>query len=1008
MLGRLLKTLTALILVLLLALPMAAALSAPVEAQKGPAVDRVEWFRVPIPDVEPAIKAGTIDLYIFGRIPGDMAARLAATPEIKIVTAPSGLTDIVLNPAPVQIVKLPGILSKEAAALALGVNPILVRYVKPLPAEKKTEVELCGIVDLTNKTGVEEVFKAIKDDRVIGFNPFCIRELRFELNYAFDRETILKEIYRGFATIKYTFYGPDDPTYTELADLMAKYVFTYDFERARRRIADIMTSAGADLIGGKWHYRGQRIDIIGIIRVEDERLLLGRAFALELVKLGFNVIPSELAFGPAIDIVYGTNPIDFKWHFYTEGWGKGVLDRWDPGNLAQFGADIIGYLPGWAEPEYWNYKHELTIDGKNASDYAREAYYMLVKSKEEWLDALRKGTELAILESVRIWGFATHDKWPVRAEVKGLTIDLGAGLRSPYNCRGWYVEGRKDIKIGHLWVWTATTVWNTYRGFRDVYSVDPARCTYDFVVWRHPFTGMPIGFRVTFAVETAGPDGKLKVPDDAIWWDAERGTWVYAKDIGRTEATSKVVFDMSRFLGAKWHSGQTITWADLLGSLALYLDAAYNTEKAKIEREYATVYKENFDTVVAVRPVGNNLEVYVNFWHFEPAYIADWATWATTTSLPFELVAAQDYVGYVSKERALSLTRARAERLPWLSLVIKADAELIVKHFTEGRIKYDDYKKFITTPDGKTLMTADEWASRVRVLSDWFTKTGTVWISNGPYMLTYYSSEEQKLILEAFRDPTYPFGPIAYGEATPVSIAAVKAPLIPVGGSTEIIVDARGVGDIFIKYLIRDPATKAVVASGSAEKAPVGFVIKLPVDVTTLLLPYTVYELLVIAYSSEVILPTEIIIRIQTVPAELIEQIAGVGKSVEELEERLRAINEDLLKRIAEVRGGLSEELAKSVTILTETFTKALEGLGEATASSIKALGAEMGKSLGDLKTSTEDRISSVERKLSTDIQTVGGTAEAAQSTARWALIVSIVNLIILLAIAGMLFMRRS
>ncbi len=1002
MLGSLLRILTTLSLILLLVLPIAAALPAPVEAQKGPAVDRVEWFRVPIADVEPAIKAGTIDLYIFGRIPGDMAARLAATPGIKIVTAAAGLTDLGLNPAPVHIIKLPGTLTKEAAALALGVNPLLVRYVKPLPAERKTEIELCGIVDPLPK-GAEEIFKSDKAT----FNPFCIRELRFELNYVFDRETILREVYRGFANIKYTFYGPDDPTYTELADLIAKYAFGYDFERAKRRITDIMMAAGADLVGGKWHYKGKRIDIIGIIRVEDERLLLGRAFALELVKLGFNVIPSELAFGPAISIVYGTNPIDFQWHFYTEGWGKGVLDRWDPGNLAQFGADILAYLPGWGEPEYWNYKHELTIDGKNASDYARKAWYMEVKDKEEWLDALRKGTELAILESVRIWGFATHDKWPVRAEVKGLTVDLGAGLRSPYNCRGWFVEGKKDIKVGHLWVWTATTVWNTYRGFRDVYSVDPARCTYDFVVWRHPFTGMPIGFRTTFTVETAGPEGKLKVPDDAIWWDAEKGAWVYAKDLGRAEATSKVVFDMSKFLGAKWHNGQTITWADLLGTLALYLDAAYNAEKAKIEGEYVRVYKENFDTVVAVRPVGNNLEVYVNFWHFEPAYIADWATWATTTSLPFELVAGQDYVGYVSKERALSLTRAGAVGIPWLSLVIKADAELIVKHFTEGRIKYDDYKKFLTMPDGKALMTADEWASRVRALSGWFAKTGTAWISNGPYMLTYYSSEEQKLILEAFRDPTYPFGPIAYGEAAPVSIVAVKAPLIPVGGSTEIIVDARGVGDIFVKYLIRDPVTKAVVASGSAERAREGFVIKLPVDVTTLLLPYAVYELLIIAYSSDVTLPTEVIARIQTVPAELVEKLADVGKSVEELDERLRAINEDLLKRIAEVRGALSEDIAKSVTLLSDTFTKALEGLGKATGDSIRALGTEMGRSLGDLRTATEDRISGVERKLATDIQTVGATAEAAQSTARWALIVGVVNLIILLAIAGMLFMRR-
>ncbi len=997
---------TALILALLLVLPLVLA-ATPAEAQvKGPAVDRVEWFRVNIPDVPAAIRAGKIDLYIFGRLPAAMAEELAATPGIRIVTAPSGLTDIVLNPAPVQILKFPGTVTKEVVALRLGVNPLLVRYVKYIPEEGKTLVELCGVVDVPK--GVEEVFRA----KEVNFNPFCIREIRFELQYAFDRERIAREVYRGFAIIKYTFYGPDDPTYTDLADVIAKYAFEYNFERAKRNIEDIMKAVGADLIGGKWHYRDKRVDIIGIIRVEDERLELGRSFALELVKLGFNVIPAELRFGPAIERVYGTNPIDFQWHFYTEGWGKGALDRYDAGNLAQFGADVLGYLPGWGDPEYWNYRHELTIDGRNASDYARDAYYMKVKSKEEWLDALRKGTDLAIRESIRIWGFATLDKWPVRAEVQGLTVDLGAGLRSPFNCRGWFVPGRTDIKVGHLWVWTETTAWNTFRGFRDVYSVDPARCTYDFVVWRHPFTGMPIPFRVKFTVETAGPDGKLKVPDDAIWFDVNKKTWVYARELGRTEATSKVVFDMSRFLGAKWHHGQVITWADLLGSLAIYLDAVYDPEKAKIERAFATLNREGFDTVVAVRPVGNNLEVYIDFWHFEPAYIADWATWATATTIPFELVVAQFYAGYIAKEFALDLTRARAENIPWLSLVFKPHAEKLVGYFKDGKIRFEDFTSYITTPTGP-LMTKDEWTARVKALTDWFDKYGLLWVSNGPYMITYFSSEEQKLILEAYRDPTYPFGPRdwVFGEVTPVSIKEVVAPLVPVGGSVKIVVRAEGPGVITVKYVIRDPVTKAVITSGVAESAPEGFVVKLPPDITNILNPFSVYEVLLIAYSTEVALPTESIVRIQTVPAGLLEEIEVVGRSVEELGKRLADVQSDLLRRMEELRGGLSKELADSVKALSDALTKSLEDLGRATSDAIRALGAEVGQRIATVDSrvaAVDDRITAVERKLSTDIQGVAQSSEAAQSTARLALIVGVINLVLLLAIAAMIFMRRS
>jgi len=1004
----LLRLALALSLIALLAVPLAPytlVAQAQAAATKGPAVDRVEWFRVNLPDVEAAITAGKIDLYIFGRVPGDVAVRLAATPGIRIVTAPSGLTDIILNPAPVQILKFPGRLDKDTVALRLGVHPIVIRYTEYLPDEGKTLVELCAAVE--PPSGVEEVFKSDK----VNFNPFCIRELRFELNYIFDRERLQREVYRGFATIKYTFYGPDDPTYTEIADIVAKYAFTYDPDRVKRRVTEIMTAAGAELREGKWTYKGKTINIVGIIRVEDERLLLGRFFATELLKLGFAVTPAEMTFGPAISTVYGTNPIDFEWFFYTEGWGKGVLDRWDPGNLAQFGANILGYLPGWLEPEYWNYKHELTIDGKNASDYAAAAYFMKVKSKEEWVDALRKGTELAILESIRGWGFATHDKWPVRADVRGLTVDLGAGLRSPYNCRGWYVEGRTDIKVGHLWVWTERTSWNTYGGFTDVYSVDPARCTYDFVVWRHPFTGMPIPFRASFTVETAGPDGKLKVPDDAIWFDATKGKWVYARELGRVEATSKVVFDLSKFLGAKWHNGQTITWADLLGSLALYLDAIYNPEKSRIEGAYASMWRPFYDTVVAIRPVGNSLEVYVDFWHFEPAYIADWATLATTTAVPFELVAAQDFVGFVTKERALTDTRARRESIPWLSLVVRKDAEPIARHFRDGRIKFEDYSKYITMPDGRILMTVDEWRARVSALLSWFDRTGTVWVSNGPYMLTYYSEVEQKLVLEAFRDPTYPFGPRdwVWGEAQPVAIAEVRAPLVPVGGSAKVIVVVRGAGEITVKYLIRDPETKEVVASGVAERvAPRQFAVNLPEELTNALRPFTVYELLLIAYSTEVALPTEVTVRLQTAPAEFIERFRGVEASVEELSKRLEEAQAALARSIEAVRGQLSEEMARGLTALSEALSKAISDLSAATTDAIRALGTEVGRQISDVRSATETRISEVETRLSDQINTAAETARSAESNARLALIVSVINLLILLGIAALVFTRRS
>jgi peptide/nickel transport system substrate-binding protein len=317
---------------------------------------------------------------------------------------------------------------------------------------------------------------------------------------------------------------------------------------------------------------------------------------------------------------------------------------------------------------------------------------------------------------------------------------------------------------------------------------------------------------------------------------------------------------------------------------------------------------------------------------------------------------------------------------------MKAHAEKVAGYFKDSRIKFDDFKSYVTTPAG-SLMTSSDWDARVRALLSWFDKTATLWVSNGPYMLTYYSSEEQKLILEAFRDPTYPFGPKDWvsGEAKPPGV-------------------------ITVKYVIRDPVTKAVIASGVAKQTAEGFVVELPETITNLLNPFAVYEVLVIVYSTDIALPTEVIARIQTVPAGFVQEITAIGQSVEELNKNLAAVQADMLRRMEELRGSLSAELASSIKALSDALTKSISDIGKATSDAIARLGSSVENKIAsaDAKISgVEDRITGVERKLSTDIQTVGQSAEAAQSNARLALIVSIVNLLVLLGVAAIIFTRR-
>lgn len=1019
--------------------------------QTGPATEEIEWISVGLEQVANALETGQIDVYIFGLRPA-AAQQLAGKPGVKLYQAFAGLVDIGLNPAPVMVVALPGQHDKASAAQALGIDPVAIAYVTYIPPDANldeiNDKPFVGVtIDKTDITIVELCAKPLAEvaqgeilweSDKYEINPFCFRDIRFALNYVIDRDFIIKNIYKGFAIAKYTFYGPDDPTYVELIDVIAKYKFGYNPDYARAVVTDTFTRLGAEMKGGIWYYKGKPVQVIGIIRQEDERLDIGNYFADQLEKvLGIKVLRQILPFGEAIPKVYFTDPRDFEWGFYTEGWGKGAIDRWDPWNLAQFAAAWLGWSPGWGDTTYWNYRND-TID-----EYSRATALGQIKSKEEFIDYIRKGTELGILESIRIWIAATLSTNPAVADIRGVTLDLGAGLRNPFFYRGVYKPGSDKIVVGHLHVFTASTIWQIYGGFDDVYSVDPMRATWDPFIWRHPFNGEPIAFRTPFTVETAGPEGKLAVPDDAIWWDAENDKWVYAKDLGRTEATSKVVFDMSKLIGAKWHHGQTIDWADVLAAWAVILDITYDPVKSSLESSIAGPNKESFDRIMAIKidPYQNTLEVYLNYWHFDPAYIADFAVLSLYN--PAELLFAHDYLAFVKKTYALSDTRSKAENLPHLNLVLEDHAKDIAAALEEmdfGTL----YKSFITLPDGTIPVSGgdvDAWfQARKEAVKEWIAAYKHAWISDGPFMLVEFSKDKDMLRLKAFRDPTYPFGPTdwVFGEPTPTSILSVNAPIVEPGQPARITVTASGLPPVHVKYIIRDPATGKVLAVGEAIPSAGAYVIELPPELTDTFEEYSAYELTVIAYSEQVALPAERVVTLQTT-ARVTEQIGKVSEAVSAAQEQIRAAQEQIAQLQEQLRATqeqmkqlqqqlqalgetLGEQFAAQLQQLVNTMTQQITTLADqvtALSKQVGALGDAVGKvaqqadSIAGQVAAISDTLGNLATKsdvkaVSDEVEALSSDVSAASSKANLAFIVSVINLVLLLAVLGLLFTRRS
>ncbi|MEK7848706.1 MAG: ABC transporter substrate-binding protein, partial [Chloroflexota bacterium] len=500
-------------------------------------------------------------------------------------------------------------------------------------------------------------------------NPLSLREVRSALQLLVNRAFIAQEVFRGLAQPMVTYVSPSDYDYLTVAELLREYDISYDPERGREMIGAAMRGAGATLKEGRWHYREKPIQLRFLIRVEDERREVGDLIRAELEKAGFAVIPVYQSFAPAILTVYGTDPQLLQWHLYTEGWGRGGAERFDYATANQMAAPWMGNMPGWKETGFWQY------DSPQLDELGQRLFRGDFATAQERNDLYRQIARQSLEESVRIWLVTVVNTFPGREEVQGVTEDAVAGPKSLFTLREAHIPGRDTLNVGSLWVWTERTTWNPIGGFGDVYSSDLWRNIHDPPLATHPFSGTPIPFRATFQVETAGPGGKLVLPPGAFLWDAKAGE--FRPVAPGSQAISKVTFDYSRYFSSRWHHGEPITLADLVYSLYQTFDLTYNEDKARVEPALATTSRPYLDTFKGFRLVeGDRLEVFVDQWHFDPNYIAAYASPAGL-GMPWEVLAAMDRLVFEERRAAYTNTAAQRFGVPWLSLVMPRDSLLL-------------------------------------------------------------------------------------------------------------------------------------------------------------------------------------------------------------------------------------------------------------------------------------------------------------------------------------------
>ena len=614
------------------------------------------------------------------------------------------------------------------------------------------------------------------------FNPFSIKDVRFALNYLVDRKLIVNELMGGYGSPIISYYGPSDPEYLTILQELEKFNFKYNPNLAEEIITKSLKEKGAVKVDEKWEINGSPIEIRIFIRSDDPvRKSIGEILAIEIERIGFTVNKDFGDLNKAFVIVYGSNPSDLKWNLYTEGWARSAFVRYDSVGLGQMYSPWFSNMPGFNDPSYWNYEN-VKLDELTQKIYTGD--FETVQNRSELIqDAVVEG----INESVRIFLASKIDQYVVNEKISGVVNDFGAGVPSrftPINA-----ESQNDeLVIGVKQIYQGA--WNPIMGLTDSYSRHIWGIVSDPGTFKHPFTGETFPVRTNWQVETAGPNGSLVVPTDAVMWNPISQKWENIKQ--DTMAKSKVTFD---FDFGKWHNGQKIDMNDIMHSL--YFTIEWGTQTDENDRTFDTEFTpraaQSIQTIIGVKQIDEDtIEVYVDFWHFDEGEIADWAViWNT---MPWEISAAMEKAVLDGKV-SFSRSGATSKNVNWLSLIIPNDANLIKDYLKEFRDS-----KHIPVSLEENNLEPKYFQERFDSSIEWIDENNHAVISNGPYYVESYAPESRTITVSAFNDKSYPFRAGSWSEFEnpefPIISGIELEDVIERGGEFSIEVEAKNTDSI--------------------------------------------------------------------------------------------------------------------------------------------------------------------------------------------------------------------
>lgn len=606
------------------------------------------------------------------------------------------------------------------------------------------------------------------------FNPFAIREVRFAMNDLIDRKYLVDEILGGAGGPMFTMGTPGQPGTYKYSLVANRLGFTPEGneKKAIEEITKALQGAAAlpELQGrlakqGEWWtFDGEPATINFLIRVDDPqgRMKEGQYVASQIEKAGIKVERLLWDRVKCIETAYYSDPADYQWNIYTEGWGAGATRAFWEHIVAQMYAPWYGYMAGGPDNK-WHYEND-EIDR-----LTEKAYTGNFLTEEEYWETILEALDLALKDACRIYVAYQMDYYATNKDSfnKRMCYGLGDGLNE------WSLitadTKNKELKVTEFSAKGALfmSAWDPIgtEGFNDEYSLYIAQPLSERGSFESPSSAIATPLRAipedvetkVHRDESGEVVGDIPVSPNTIKYDSARKEWY--KVGSEVNSMSKGTYS---FLFGNFHHGQPMTVANLLYAEAFKTE--WVNKDGEDDKYYDAAYEDYHRPDQEIKqgwllnPDGTITSYFdYNFPPSKERVAANGAPQAYLSGrymiLPWEIFEVLAELVAVGSESGTLYSFTPGEGVEQVDVLRPSCVKDI-------RAKLVDLKNNSHLPVSlKDYVTVEEAKAGYEAAIKWIDEKGHAFIGNGAFYLEKYDPTTNYIELTAFRDPEYPFTP---------------------------------------------------------------------------------------------------------------------------------------------------------------------------------------------------------------------------------------------------------